>query len=301
MDPSRARPADWLKSLPFYLLPHHALSRVVFAASRLRGPLCLPLMRWFVRRYRVNLEEALIGDLREYPSFNALFTRALRPGAREIVSEPGTVASPVDGTVSQLGTVGAGRILQAKGRHYSVYELLGGSKQRAAPFLNGRYATLYLSPRDYHRVHMPVDARLREMVHIPGRLFSVAPHTTRTIPKLFARNERLVCLFDSELGPMAMVLVGAVNVAAIETVWAGLVTPPRGRQISVTRYDDTPLHLHRGQEMGRFNLGSTVILLFADTGIEWVEGLAAGSPVRLGQCLARHRRPPETASPALSP
>lgn len=287
MDPSRAQLPDWLKSLPLYLLPHHALSRMVFAASRLRTPLRLPLMRWFVRRYRVNLEEALIGDLREYASFNDLFTRALRPGVREIVSDPQAVACPVDGTVSQLGTIGEGRILQAKGRHYSVYELLGGSKQRAAPFLNGRYATLYLSPRDYHRVHMPADARLREMVHIPGRLFSVAPHTTRTIPKLFARNERLACLFDSQFGPMAMVLVGAINVAAIETVWAGLVTPPRGRQVSVTRYDDTPLRLRRGQEMGRFNLGSTVILLFADAGIEWVEGLGAGSPVRLGQCLAR--------------
>ena len=290
MPPDRPSLGDWLKSLPLYVLPHHAISRLTFAATRLRTPLKDPVVRWFIRRYGVNMDEALSADLRDYASFNDFFTRALKPGVRSIAEGPGCIASPADSTVSQLGPITEGRIVQAKGRDYSVYELLGGSKSRAAPFMDGQFITLYLSPRDYHRVHMPLDGTLRETVYVPGRLFSVAPHTTRTIPKLFARNERLACLFDTELGPMALILVGAINVGAIETTWAGLVTPPAGRQVRITPYDEThPLRLKRGQEMGRFNLGSTVILLFGEKALSWEARLRTGEPVRMGEALAQRK------------
>lgn len=280
--------SDWLKALPLYLLPHHLLSRIVFAVTRWQTPLKNPVKRWFIRRYGVNMHEAVEEDPTAYPDFNAFFVRAIKPELRPLAADPDTAVCPVDGTVSQAGPITEGRIVQAKGRDYSVYELLGGSKQRAAAFMNGQFATLYLSPRDYHRIHMPMNGRLREMVHVPGRLFSVAPFTVRTVPKLFARNERVACLFDTDWGPMAMVLVGAINVAAIETLWSGLVTPPAGRRVETRRYGDdaTAVSLERGAEMGRFNLGSTVILLFGEHDIAWDEGIRPDTPVRFGQALA---------------
>ncbi|MGD8644339.1 MAG: archaetidylserine decarboxylase [Chromatiales bacterium] len=279
---------DRLKSWWLYPLPHHLLSRSVLWLTRQRSRYTAAAIRWFSRRYQVDLSDALEPDPRAYPSFNAFFTRALRPGARPMPEATDAVACPVDGQVSELGQVEEGRILQAKGRDYSVYELLGGSKQRAAEFSTGHFITLYLSPRDYHRIHMPFGGSLRETVHVPGRLFSVAPHTTRAIPRLFARNERLACLFDTEIGPMAVVLVGAINVAAIETVWAGLVCPPRAKTISVERYGEPRprVTLSRGMELGRFNMGSTVILLFGQPSLRWRDGLSAGMAVRVGETIA---------------
>lgn len=234
------------------------------------------------------MSEALVEDLSAYEHFNAFFTRALKPGARPLDETPGAILCPADGAVSQLGPIEHGRIFQAKGHGFSAQELLGGDPAMAAPFMGGEFATIYLSPKDYHRVHMPLAGTLREMVYVPGRLFSVNQTTAENVPELFARNERVVCLFDTERGPMAVVLVGAMIVASIETVWAGLVTPPK-RELKTFRYDEAsraPIHLEKGAELGRFKLGSTAIVLFGPEQVRWAESLGAGSAVRMGQLLA---------------
>jgi len=283
-----------LLSLLQYPLPHHLISRILHRWSRSpRAPGQRAAMAWYVRHYRVDLSEALESDLDAYPTFNAFFTRALREGARPLPPDPAAVCCPVDGAVSQAGKIRRGRLFQAKGHLYGLTELLGGDPQRAKPFDGGAFATLYLSPSDYHRVHMPVAGTLREMVHVPGRLFSVSPATVRNIPRLFARNERVVCVFDTEVGPMALVLVGAINVGSIETVWAGEVTPPRAQRITATRYateGEHAVHLARGAEMGRFNLGSTVIVLFGPDRVRWREGLEAEVRVRMGETLGWRAR-----------
>lgn len=274
-------------------LPHHLLSRIIFRLLRITWSpvkqLQIRLVTWL---YRIDLDEAANPDPGAYPHFNAFFTRALAEGARPVVSGDGELACPVDGVVSQVGSIRGSRIFQAKGRDYSLVELLGGSSRRAEPFADGTFATLYLSPRDYHRVHMPVDGELSEMIHVPGRLFSVNPGTTRVVPRIFARNERVIALFETELGAMALVLVGALFVAAIETAWAGLVTPPAGRRLAVHRYGgetERRVVLDRGEEMGRFNMGSTVIVLLGPGRVDWAPGLAPETPVRMGQLLARAR------------
>lgn len=273
-----------------YLLPQHAISRLVHRISRSRRvPGLRPAMSWFVRRYGVRMDEAADPDLDAYPDFNSFFTRALRDGARPLPADPQQPCCPVDGYVSQVGRIRNGRLFQAKGQLFSLSELLGGDERRAAPFEDGEFATLYLSPGDYHRVHIPLAGRLQEMVHVPGQLFSVSRICVRDIPRLFARNERVACLFDTALGPMAVILVGAINVGSIETVWAGEVTPPRGRQIIATRYAQSgpqAIALERGAELGRFNLGSTVIVLFGPGRIRWHKALTPEAPVRLGQPLA---------------
>lgn len=268
-----------------YVLPHHLISRAVFHATRWRTPFTAATIRWFVRRFAVNLSEAAESDPAAYPTFNAFFTRALKPDARPLAADPAEWVSPCDGRISQIGAIQSGNLLQAKGRDYSVLELLGGDAALAQEFAQGQFATVYLSPRDYHRVHMPCTGRLRCMIHVPGRLFSVSPATVQQVPNLFARNERLVCVFETDEGPMALVLVGAINVAAIETVWAGLVTPPAGD--TVTRRDygaDTGMDivLQRGGEMGRFNMGSTVVLL-APASVRFASEWQSQMPVRLGQ------------------
>jgi phosphatidylserine decarboxylase len=263
-----------------YALPQHGLSGLAFRLTRLRlGPLTELLIRAFSRLFRVDLTEAAEARPGAYPSFNAFFTRALRPDARPL-SEPGTLACPVDGAVSQLGGIAGGRIIQAKGRDYSVADLLGGDAVLAARFATGQFATLYLSPQDYHRIHMPIDGTLVETIHIPGRLFSVNPTTTAAVPRLFARNERVVALFDTTLGPLALVLVGAIFVGSIETVFAGLHTPPRANAIRRIDYRGRGIRLQRGDEMGRFNMGSTVVLLLGDTVVDWDPMLQPGSRVR---------------------
>lgn len=280
---------DYLKAWPQYLLPGHLVSRVLHVIARIRAPAFKNrLITWFAGHYRVDLSEAVEPEPRNYEHFNAFFTRALRPGARTVAEGERVIACPVDGTVSQIGTIRAGHLFQAKGHSYSLEQLLGGSAQRAELFDEGLFATVYLSPRDYHRIHMPLDGRLREMVHVPGRLFSVNPATTRVIPGLFARNERVVTLFDTALGPMAMVLVGAVNVGSIETVWSGVVTPPAGRIVRQWRYDRedaSPIELRKGEEMGRFNMGSTVILVLPSGSPGWAGDLTPGTTVRMGQQL----------------
>lgn len=283
---------DILKTWPQYLMPGHLLSRLMQGLTRIRwAGFREPFTDWFVDRFKVNMDEALESDPHAYEHFNAFFTRALKPGARPLVDGPYDIACPVDGAVSQAGPIADGRLMQAKGHDFSLIQLLGGSEKRAAPFQGGSFATLYLSPRDYHRIHMPLDGTLREMVHIPGRLFSVNAATARRIPGLFARNERVAAIFDTAAGPMAMVLVGAVFVGSIETVWGGVITPPAGRVVRRWRYDDAepPLHLVRGEEMGRFNMGSTVIVLFGPQALDWAEDIQPEAAIRMGQRLGTRR------------
>ncbi|PLX57101.1 MAG: phosphatidylserine decarboxylase [Chromatiales bacterium] len=246
-----------------------------------------PFTRWFVKHFAIDLGEAVEENLDNYPTFNAFFTRALKPTAREFAAGSDVLACPVDGTVSQIGELRNGSVLQAKGHDYSVRELLGDRADLAELFDGGLFATIYLAPYNYHRIHMPTDGVLTETIYVPGRLFSVNAATARAIPRLFARNERVACMFDTAAGPMAMVLVGALFVGSIETVWAGEVTPPhRGATEHRTYIDDGP-ELTRGAEMGRFNMGSTVILLLPKARAEWDPQLRSGETVRLGMSIGR--------------
>ncbi len=280
--------SDYLKSWPLYILPHHLISRGVFKLTRIRSPLVPKAIRWFSKVFKVNLDEAISSEPQAYATFNEFFTRPLKPELRPLTAENNSLASPVDGAVSQFGPISAGRIVQAKNHDYSVLELLGGKQQYADWFSNGQFMTIYLSPRDYHRIHMPLDGELLKQVYVPGRLFSVAGHTARTIPRLFARNERVVALFDTDFGKMAMVLVGAINVAAIETVWDGLVTPPNGKTITEKSYNDLnePMTYQKGEEMGRFNMGSTVIILLEQSAQFLPEKSKPEAVVKLGEKLA---------------
>ena len=254
---------DYLKSGSLYALPHHAISRVVFKLTRIESSLVTPCIKLFSKSFGVNLDEAKQSDPSSYASFNAFFTREIKDELRPIADS--SIVSPVDGTVSQAGPIREGRIFQAKGQEYTVQELLACTDEEAERYAGGQFATIYLSPKDYHRMHMPFKGDLCEQVHIPGRLFSVAPHTVKTVPRIFARNERVVASFDTEFGRMAMVLVGAINVAAIETVWDGLVTPPKGKTISRKNYQSGEVVLDKGKEMGRFNMGSTVVIVMEYT------------------------------------
>ena len=283
----RASFLDKIKTWPFYVLPQHFISRIVFYLTRIESPHAVTAMKWFSSHFGIDMSEAAQSDFKTYPSFNAFFTRALKAGSRPIANGEKVIASPVDGTVSQFGKIQDGRIFQAKGQDYSLLELVGGYPDIAKHFTNGQFATIYLSPKDYHRIHMPLDGQLTQMVHVPGRLFSVAPFTVRALPRLFARNERVVTLFETPAGPMAMILVGAINVAAIETVWAGLVTPPAGQAIKRWDYnDDNRINLNKGDEMGRFNMGSTVILLFPDS-MTWGSTISPEKTLQMGEEIAQ--------------
>lgn len=279
---------DHLLTLIQYLLPQHLLSRLVgwLAGSRL-GFIKNTFIANFAASYDVNMREAVEENPLAYESFNAFFTRPLKPGMRPVDSTPGVIACPADGAISQLGDIEGNFIFQAKGHQYTLNELLGGDVTRAHPFLNGKFATVYLSPRDYHRVHMPYTGTLREMVYVPGDLFSVNTRTAENVPRLFARNERLVCIFDTDLGPMAVVLVGAMIVAGIETTWAGRVAPAKPRKITVTDYRNaaSPVVLQKGDELGRFYLGSTAIVCFGHDVMAWEGKFRAGSPTRMGERL----------------
>jgi len=271
------------------LVPQHLLSRVVGRVAE-SARLKKPFIRWFVKRYSVDMSDAQEQDPLAYENFNAFFTRALKAGARpfaEGINDALPILCPADGAISQLGEINEHGLLQAKGRYYTVADLLA-SNQDAADFDGGSFATVYLSPKDYHRVHMPVAGKLTKMSYIPGDLYSVNKQTAEGVPNLFARNERLVCLFDTALGPMAVVLVGAMIVAGIETVWAGRVCPGRDRhKVQVTQYEATvpAIELAAGAEIGRFYLGSTAIVLFGHAAVELNGKLAADSPVRMGQLL----------------
>ena len=281
---------DKLFALLLYLLPHHLLSQAMHWLTRIEWPpLKDRLIKGAIRLYRVDMGLAVQQDPTAYPSFNAFFTRALQPAARPLAGEPSAVLSPVDGAVSQLGRIEDGRIFQAKGQSYTLRELLGDDSEWCERFAEGHFATLYLSPRDYHRIHMPLAGELKKMLHIPGRLFSVSPSTTRVVPRLFSRNERVINLFETEHGPMAVIMVGAIFVASMDTVWAGTVAP-LSRRISQWRYGQqkpvAPVTLDKGDEMGRFNMGSTVVLLFPKDAIEWSDQLSADTKVQMGQQIA---------------
>lgn len=232
------------------------------------------------------MSEALQEDPTAYANFNDFFTRELKPGAREILADPTQLVSPADGAISELGLLEHGQLLQAKGINYSLTRLLGGNLEKAKPFMGGSFATIYLSPKDYHRVHMPLQGRLLETIYVPGKLFSVNQATADNVPGLFARNERLVCFFETPVGPMALILVGAMIVAGIETVWDGQVAPPAHKLTLKDFSNPQPVVLEKGQEMGRFKLGSTAILVFGPGAVEWREELQNGTPVKLGEALA---------------
>ena len=277
--------SDRLAVLPQYLLPKQALTAFAGRIACARGGrLTTRLIKWFVRRYGVNMSEAANPDVASYASFNDFFSRALKDGARPLASAE--LVCPVDGAISQFGAIRGNQIFQAKGHHYSSTALLGGDASLAAQFDDGSFATLYLSPRDYHRIHMPCDGRLRRMIHVPGELFSVNPTTARGVPGLFARNERVVCVFESAHGPFVLALVGATIVGSMATVWHGVVNPPRGRELREWLYDDQPVLLQQGQEMGRFLLGSTVVLLFPKGSLQFNPAWAPGAAIRLGQAMA---------------
>ncbi|MDO6763538.1 archaetidylserine decarboxylase [Agarivorans sp. 1_MG-2023] len=266
---------DKIKVAAQYCFPQHGLSRLVGKLAQAEaGKLTHWVIKKFINRYQVDMNDAVNSEPSAYPSFNAFFTRPLNPGTRPLVDGDSNLAHPVDGAVSQLGPIQHGRIIQAKGHDYSARELLGGDKELAEAFNDGDFATIYLAPKDYHRIHMPCKGKLRKMVYVPGQLFSVNPLTAANVPNLFARNERVVAIFDTEFGPMAMVLVGATIVASIETIWSGTVTPPGSKQVFTWDYSDQDISLDKGAEMGRFKLGSTVVMLFAKDAIEFEQSLA---------------------------
>ncbi len=284
----KASISDYLKSSPFYVLPHHAISGLIFYLARIEwAPVKNLLLKIYLSLHEVNMSEAVEENPYAYRHLNAFFTRALKADARPLDQTENSLCCPVDGRVSQAMEIKNGRVFQAKNHDYSLLELVGGIDELAQPFHNGRFATIYLSPRDYHRIHMPMDGRLTDMVYVPGRLFSVAPHTVNTVPRLFARNERLVCRFETEFGPVIMILVGAVNVSAIDTVWAGSVTPPSKRKVIHTRYENVDISLKKGAEMGRFNLGSTVVLLLPEN-CTLDSAITHDAAVKLGQLLAQY-------------
>jgi phosphatidylserine decarboxylase len=244
-------------------------------------------IKQIIRHYGVNMDEALEPDINTYKSFNDFFTRELRIGVRPLTTERNAIACPADGAVSQAGNITDGEIFQAKGKSYTVIDMLGGSLERAEPFNNGVFTTIYLSPKDYHRLHMPLTGTLREMVHIPGRLFSVNTATTNSVPGLFARNERVAALFDTDAGPMALVLVGAIFVSSIETVWHGVVTPPTINSVRSWQYQENAPTLKIGEEMGRFNMGSTIIVLFGKDMAQWDNEFTADKVVKLGERIGK--------------
>jgi len=283
--PEQATLGDQLFAGLQYPLPQHLLSRAMHRLSHSERPwLKTPLIGGYRRLIGVDLSEAENSHPEAYRSMNAFFTRSLKSDARPLSDKPQTVISPVDGTVSQAGKICEDRLFQAKGREYSLAELLANDAE-ASTFEHGQFATLYLSPRDYHRVHMPVPGQLRRMIHIPGRLFSVNPLTVRSVPRLFARNERVVCLFDTEQGPLAVIFVGAIFVGSIETVWHGEVTPPEAVEVQNWDYNDSVLRYERGGEIGRFNMGSTIILLAGKGQLNWSTALQAGAKLRMGEAI----------------
>ena len=279
--------SDRLAVLPQYVLPKQALTALAgkFASAQ-AGGLTTSVIRWFVGRYGVNMAEAANPDIAGYASFNEFFTRPLKEGARPLANAD--FICPVDGAISQFGAIARDQIFQAKGHSYSTTALVGGDATLAARFENGSFATLYLSPKDYHRIHMPCAGKLLRMIHVPGELFSVNPVTARGVPGLFARNERVVCVFQGEAGPFVMVLVGATIVGSMATVWHGVVNPPRPgtlREWSYPERGEGAVSLARGAEMGRFLLGSTVVLLFPKNTLRFNPEWAPGRAIRMGEAM----------------
>ena len=278
--------SDRLAVLPQYLLPKGALTNFAGRVAGAKGgAMTTRLIRWFVGRYNVNMDEALDPDITHYASFNDFFTRALRPGVRPLAKAD--YICPVDGRISQFGTIDKDQIFQAKGHHFSTTALVGGDAALAAQFEHGSFANLYLSPRDYHRIHMPCDGRLTRMIYVPGELFSVNPTTARGIPGLFARNERVVCVFDTANGPFVMTLVGATIVGSMATVWHGVVNPPRTGQVRDWSYANDNVVLKQGDELGRFLLGSTVVMLFPKNTVNFNANWQPAGAVQLGEVMGK--------------
>jgi phosphatidylserine decarboxylase len=268
-----------------YLLPKQALTALAGAAARSQGGAATTaVIRWFIKRYGVNMAEAANADPAAFASFNDFFTRELKPGARPLANAE--LVCPVDGAISQFGAIDGERIFQAKGHSYTATQLLGGDSALAAHFQGGHFATLYLSPKDYHRIHMPMAGRLLRMIHVPGELFSVNPATARGVPGLFARNERVVCVFDGPNGPWVNVLVGATIVGSMATVWHGVVNPPRPGTLREWDYNGQNIELQQGAEMGRFLLGSTVVLLFPKGPLKFNAQWQPGRAIRMGEAMA---------------
>ena len=278
--------SDRMAVLPQYLLPKQAMTLLAGQIAGARGgAMTTRLIRWFIERYRVDMAEAANPDPAAYVTFNDFFTRALAPGMRPLADAD--LVCPVDGAISQLGAIEGDALLQAKGHTFTVQALVGGDATLARPFLDGHFATLYLSPKDYHRVHMPCAGRLVRMIHVPGELFSVNPTTARGVPNLFARNERVVCVFESERGPFVQVLVGATIVGSMATVWHGVVNPPRPGQVRDWRYEGAKaVSLDKGAEMGRFLLGSTLVLLFPKGPLAFNPAWKPGAAIRMGEAMA---------------
>jgi len=279
-----------LAVLPQYLFPKQALTAFAgWVAGHERGWVTTEIIRRFVLKYSVNMGEALDSNIESYTSFNDFFTRALKPGTRPLAGAD--LICPVDGAISQFGPISGEQIFQAKGHHYSTTALVGGDAALASHFENGSFATLYLSPKDYHRIHMPCDGRLKQMVYVPGDLFSVNPATARGVPGLFARNERVVCVFESARGPFVLVLVGATIVGSMATVWHGVVNPPRLPDVKTWHYD-RQVELKQGDEMGRFLLGSTVVMLFPKPPFAFNPDWTPGRAIRLGEAMANYQELP---------
>lgn len=283
---------DKVKIALQYMMPKHLVSRLVgkLAAAEM-GSITTAAIKWFIKQYKIDMSEAAQSAPEAYPTFNQFFTRALKPGIRPLFAENNYLVQPVDGAISQLGPIKEGRIFQAKGHDYSSLALLGNQADDAKRFEGGDFATIYLAPKDYHRIHMPIKGTLSKMTYVPGELFSVNPLTAQNVPGLFARNERVVAIFETDIGPVAMVLVGATIVASIETVWAGTVTPPTGKDVCSWEYPiegPEAITLEKGDEMGRFKLGSTVVMLFAKEALdEFADGVAPSSVTRMGQAFAK--------------
>ncbi len=276
-----------LKTAYQYILPQHGLTRLVGKLAASKNKLIKrSFINFFLKQFDINMAEAANEDPESYATFNDFFTRALKIDARPLAGDEKSIVSPVDGVVSQSGKIINGDIFQAKGHSFTLNELVGNESEFIDRYQDGEFATLYLSPKDYHRIHMPVDAELKAMTYIPGRLFSVNPATARTIPRLFARNERVVAHFETDKGPMAMVLVGATIVGSIETIWSGVVTPPTGPVVKTWHYTKPQHTFKKGDEMGRFLLGSTVVLLFGKDQISWADSCSADSPLRMGEAIA---------------
>lgn len=279
---------DRLKAWPQYLLPHALLSSLMYKLTRSElKPWKNNFIRWFIKQYKVDLSEALIEDPEQFPHFNAFFTRALKPEARPMACSANTLICPVDGAISQIGDIEADKVFQAKGRDYDLQRLLAGNLDWCESFRDGKFATIYLSPKDYHRIHMPQTATVTALSYVPGRLFSVSPATTRVIPALFARNERLLIHFHTAFGEMMLIMVGAIFVAGMETVFTGEITPPHNAPLAQYSYRGKNLVLQQGDELGRFNMGSTVILLFQKDAINWLPELEPGQSVKLGEVLGK--------------
>jgi len=275
-----------------YLLPHHLLSACVHWLARIKWSLVKNcLIRLYIHHYKIDMSIAASTHAADYTNFNSFFTRALKPEARRIIDSTGSIACPVDGTVSEAGKIINGSLYQAKGHYYTLENLVGGSQKIVRMFDNGHFATLYLSPRDYHRIHMPLGGTLQEMCYIPGRLFSVNELSTQNVPGLFARNERVVTVFDTDAGPMGVILVGALFVSSIETVWAGDVARLTKGKYKQWDYRDEiayPIKLKFGQEMGRFNMGSTVIVLFDASRVSLAQNIVAGNKIKFGEPMGHY-------------